>query len=566
MTLFSSRVGFGAWNYVVLVLYLAIMMGIGIYFNIRARLAKKNNTDEYFRSGNRIPGWIAGFSIYATTISAITYMSTPAKAFTGDWLWAFGNLTIFLVTPIIIRFIIPFFKKLNATTGYEYLEKRFGYFTRAFASVMFILFHVVRIGIVIYLPTIALTAVTDINPYVIATVIGVFCIVYTILGGMGAVIWTEFIQAIVLIGGIVIAIIFALVKIDGGLDHINSIAIDNDKILTLKDLIPSGWAQDFIIILFIGQFINTLYQYIGSQDVIQRYQSNKSLKQTKKGLWTNVILSLLTIFLFYGMGTLLFVYYKDHPAGTDGSLLPSDITSDQVLPYFIVSVLPAGVAGLIIAGIYAASMGTISSSLHCSATCIIEDIVQKVNPNIADKSKMLWARIIIGISGVIGTAISLVLIYTKSTDMLDLVTSFISMFGVSVTAIYLLGIFTKRTSNIGAILGGILGFVITLAFFFLNRYHIASQFYGTILAFIVSMLSGWLFSFAFKNKKIDQLDNLTIHSFSKEDYKKLEIEGEEEWAKIKQEAKDENIFKMLKERKAQKANKSASVPSEEKRE
>lgn len=121
-------------DYVVLVIYLLFTLGIGLYFQFKSKLQKAENTDEYFKAGGKTPGWVAGFSIYATTLSAITYMATPAKAFSTDWLFAFGNLTIFIATPLLIRFIIPFFKKLNDVSGYGFLEKRFSYFLRVAAS------------------------------------------------------------------------------------------------------------------------------------------------------------------------------------------------------------------------------------------------------------------------------------------------------------------------------------------------------------------------------------------------------------------------------------------------
>ncbi|ALX70963.1 sodium:solute symporter [Spiroplasma turonicum] len=544
----ATKINFHIANYIVLALYLAIMMGIGVYFKIKSKIQKtEHNSKEFFRSGGKIPGWIAGFSIYSTTISAITYMSTPAKAFSGDWLWAFGNLTIFIVTPLLIKFIIPFFKRLDATTGYGFLEKRFSYFLRLFSSVMFILFHTLKIGVIIYLPTIALTSVTDINPYAIAAVIGILCMIYTILGGMNGVIWTEFIQAIVLLGGIALAIIFALAKMPD-IGGINGSIQDNDKILSLKSALPNGWANDWILILFFGQIINTFYQYVGSQDVIQRYQSNQSFKQTKKGLWTNAILSLITIFLFYGMGSLLFAYYNQKTGLSNSSDIVNDlgITSEQILPYFIVTVLPIGISGLIIAGIYAASMGTISSSLHCSATCIVEDIIKKWKPDLEEKKKLLYAKIIIVIAGIIGTTAALTLIATKAQNMLDLTTNFISLFGVSVSVIYILGIFTKRTSNIGAILAGLFGFIVLFIFFILSIVHNnnpdsvpqISQFYGTLLAFFGSLITGYLSSFIFKNKKIDKLDGLTIHTFSKEEFEEVVKKGEEEWNLIKQNEKE----------------------------
>ncbi|WFQ91756.1 hypothetical protein MFERI14815_00368 [Mycoplasma feriruminatoris] len=524
-------------DYVVLVIYLLFTLGIGLYFQFKSKLQKAENTDEYFKAGGKTPGWVAGFSIYATTLSAITYMATPAKAFSTDWLFAFGNLTIFIATPLLIRFIIPFFKKLNDVSGYGFLEKRFSYFLRVAASLMFILFHVVRVGLIIYLPTIALTAVTNINPYLIAVVIGIFCVISTVLGGLNGVIWSDFIQAVVLIGGILLAIIFALIKMPN-LAEVNSKVINNHKLLAKESIIPQSWAKPWILILFFGQLINTFYQYIGSQDVVQRYQSNQSFKQVKKGLWTNAILSLITILLFYGMGSLLYAFYAQQTGLSNVNDIIKNLgikQNNQILPYFIVTVLPAGISGLIIAGIYSASMSTISSSLHSAATCIVEDILVRIKPNIKDKHKMYWAKsLILGI-GLLGTIAAIFLIITKADNLLDLFAAIIGLFGTSVTVIYLLGIFTKRTSNIGAIIGSVSSFIIVLTIFIINKIGKTpvSDFYGIILAFIIGLLLGYLSNFIFKNKKIDKLDGLTVHTFSKQDFNKMVEDGEKEWQEIK---------------------------------
>ncbi|KEZ19085.1 sodium:solute symporter [Mycoplasma capricolum subsp. capricolum] len=548
-------------DYVVLVIYLLFTLSIGLYFQLKSKLQKANNTDEYFKAGGKTPGWVAGFSIYATTLSAITYMATPAKAFSSDWLFAFGNLTIFIATPLLIRFIIPFFKKLNDVSGYGFLEKRFSYFLRVSASLMFILFHVIRVGLIIYLPTIALTAVTNINPYLIAIIIGVFCVISTVLGGLNGVIWSDFIQAVVLIGGILLAIIFALVKIEN-LSEVNNIVINNHKLLEKESIIPQNWAKPWILVLFFGQLINTFYQYIGSQDVVQRYQSNQSFKQVKKGLWTNAILALITILLFYGMGTLLYAFYVQKTGLTNIEDIMKSIgikANNQILPYFIVTVLPVGISGLIIAGIYSASMSTISSSLHSAATCIVEDILVRIKPNLKDKEKMYWAKgLILGI-GLLGTIASIILIISKADNLLDLFAAVIGLFGTSVTVIYLLGIFTKRTSNIGAILGSISSFIIVFAIFIVNKTSkttVVSDFYGIILAFIVGLLLGYLSSFIFKNKKIDKLEGLTIHTFSKQDFNKMIEDGEKEWQEIKTNENQfkKDLIKKIKQKKVAKSN------------
>ena len=191
-----SKVGFGVLNWVVLGAYLLAMLGVGAYFTRKA----SKNTDSFFKAEGHIPAWAAGFSIYATTLSAITFMSTPEQAFLSDWAYAIGSFSILIIIPILVKFYIPFFRKLKVTTAYEYLEERFSPVMRAISSLLFVLYHISRVAIVIYLPIIAITSVSNINPILIACVVGGLCILYTFLGGIEGVIWSDVIQGFLLLG------------------------------------------------------------------------------------------------------------------------------------------------------------------------------------------------------------------------------------------------------------------------------------------------------------------------------------------------------------------------------
>ena len=163
-----TKTGFGFWNCVVLLAYLVAMLGVGAYFTKSA----SKSTDSFFKANGRIPAWAAGFSIWATTLSAITFMSTPEQSFLTDWGYSVGSFTIFLIIPILIRYYVPFFRKLQVTTAYQYLEKRFGPVMRVLGSGLFMLYHIGRVAIVIYLPILAITSVSNINPILIAVLVG----------------------------------------------------------------------------------------------------------------------------------------------------------------------------------------------------------------------------------------------------------------------------------------------------------------------------------------------------------------------------------------------------------
>lgn len=299
------QVGFGAWNWVAVIGYLVIMLLIGAYFTKRAG----KDTDSFFTASGRLPSWAIGFSIYATTLSAITFMSTPEKAFLTDWAYIAGNIAIVAIIPILIAFYVPFFKKLRVTSAYEYLEARFGPSIRVIGSLLFVIFHLGRIAIVIYLPTLAITAVSDMNPFIVASLVGILCILYTFLGGFEGVVWSDFIQGVILLGGALMIIIIGAFEIKGGFGTIVSDAIANKKIISVDNWKLNS-AAAAIPIIFLGNIFNNLHQYTASQDVVQRYQASDSMDETKKSLWTNGVLALISAPIFYGMGTMMYSFYQ----------------------------------------------------------------------------------------------------------------------------------------------------------------------------------------------------------------------------------------------------------------
>ena len=192
----SRERGFGTLNYVVLFGYLAAMVGIGVYFTNRNK-----NTDDYFRGGKSIPWWAAGCSIFATMLSSLTFTGIPSKAFAQDWVYAVGNMMIPVVAFVAVFVALPFYRRIDATSAYEYLEKRFSRNVRWFGSASFTLFHVFRMAVVMSLTGLALAVATPLTPAQSVLLMGVLSIIYCTLGGIEAVIWTDTIQTFVLLGG-----------------------------------------------------------------------------------------------------------------------------------------------------------------------------------------------------------------------------------------------------------------------------------------------------------------------------------------------------------------------------
>ncbi len=492
---------FGLLNSIVLVVYLAAMVLVGVYFSKRSG----NSQDEYFKAGGRVPAWAAGFSIWATTLSAITFMATPAKAFSGNWVFAAGNLAILAVAPIVLVYFVPFFRNLNVTTAYEYLERRFDVRLRTLSSLIFILFHIFRVAIVIYLPTLAICAVSNLNPYVVSVFIGILCIIYTFLGGIEGVIWSDVIQGFILLFGAIFIIIYAFGLMDFQVTTIISSAAQEGKFFTAEDF-QFSLVADTVPLVFIGAIFSNLYQYIGSQDVVQRYQATASTEEVKRSLIMNCKLAFVTIFLFYGMGTVLYMYYTTTGAG----LLPESMIGDQLVPYFVLTEMPAGIAGLIIAAIFAASQSTISSSLNSISACFTVDIYNRLGGNEDDAKAVSFAKVVIIVCGILGTIIGLYFIKAGQSGMLDLFQQVLGTLGGPVVGIFILGVFSERTSATAAFIGLIISGIFV---FWLQSIDLASYIYASASVFSSTLISYGL-SFIWPNTK--DIDGLTYKTLKKE--------------------------------------------------
>ncbi|MEM0895806.1 MAG: sodium:solute symporter, partial [Verrucomicrobiota bacterium] len=230
----ANRAPFGTLNWTIVALYLTAMVGVGYWFMRNEAAA---STDAYFRGGQRVPWWIAGLSIFATMLSAITFMAIPAKAYAENMNAWIGQWSMILIVPLVVVFYLPFFRKLDVTTAYQYLEERFNLASRLVASALFIFFHLGRVAIVLYLPALALSSATDIDIFVAIFAIGVLCILYTVMGGIEAVVWTDAIQALVLLGGALLCLLVIISRIDGGLGTILEIGVTDQKFL------PADWGS-----------------------------------------------------------------------------------------------------------------------------------------------------------------------------------------------------------------------------------------------------------------------------------------------------------------------------------
>ncbi len=443
----AQKRGFGTVNYCVLFGYLLAMVGVGVYF------ARKNrNTDDYFRGGMNIPWWAAGCSIFATMLSSLTFTGIPSKAFAQDWVYAVGNFMIPVVAVVGVYVALPFYRRIDATSAYEYLEKRFSRCVRLFGSASFTLFHVFRMAVVMSLTGLALAVATPLTPQQSVLLMGVLSIIYCTMGGIEAVIWTDTIQTFVLLGGGLLALILLISGADGGLDGSLRVALDADKLRFANLHWDVTNAQIALWVVVIGALGQNISSYTADQAVVQRYMTTRDQKLAARSIWTNAVLTIPATLLFFGIGTALFAFYRSHPDKLDPT-----ITTDQIFPLFIANEMPVGIAGLIVAGIFSAAQSTVSTSMNSTATTIVTDFMRPFDACRTEKSYLNAARVITFLMGVVGTLFGLIFVDPEIKSLFDAFLKVIGLFMGVLGGLFVLGVLTRRANAFGALTGAFVG-------------------------------------------------------------------------------------------------------------
>ena len=432
---------FGWPDHAAMVLYFVILVAMGVYFSKREK-----STEDFFLGGRRVPWWAAGISIFGTLLSAITFLSVPSTAFAKDWIYYIGNLSALVVAPIVVYVYLPFFRRATATSAYEYLEKRFSLGARLFGSAAFVLFQLGRVGIVLLLPALALSAATGIDKFHAIAVMGILCTFYTVLGGIEAVIWTDVIQVVILLGGALLALGLVVTGVDGGLGAVVATGWADDKFRMFN------WTWDYSVgaawVVVIGRTLENLIPYTTDQTVIQRYLTTSTDRQAAKSVWLGVLISAPVGIIFFAMGTALYVYYKTHP-----ELLDPSLQTDAILPLFIVQHFPAGVAGLVIAAVFAAAMSSLDSSLNSVSTVIVTDYYRRFRAEVSERGSLVLARALTVMIGALGTGMALFMARADIPYLWELYMEIIGLFGGALAGLFALGIFTRRANGVGALVG-----------------------------------------------------------------------------------------------------------------
>lgn len=472
-------------DWLVIVVYLVSMLGIGLYFYLRE---KRASTADFFVGGRSIPFWAAGVSLYVANTSSISYIAIPAKAFETNWQYMTNNLIAVVGLMFVAVWIVPLLRRLDLMSVFQYLEIRFHPAIRVLASALFIAVQIgSRMSVILFLPALAIATITGIDVVWSVLIMGGFTIVYTAMGGMKAVIWTDFVQLFVKMGGAIFAIGFILWKLDGGFTQFLAAARVEDKTRLFDfsfDLTkPTVWGFVFLVLF------DVVLTFPKDQVLMQRTLSTKSDREAGRSVWAMAALMIPGGFIFYGIGTALFVYYQANPDRMNPLL-----SIDATFPLFIAAELPMGITGLIIAGILAAAMATLSSIMNSVATLASVDFYEKLVRHPDAAKSVRFAEMMTIVAGLLAIGAALLLSRYDVHSLFDVSIELAGLLGGGFAGAYTLGMFTRRANWQGVAIGVASSIVLTT--FAWSRSLVHPYFYLAIsimLCIVIGYLASWLF-------------------------------------------------------------------------
>jgi solute:Na+ symporter, SSS family len=425
--------------------YFIILIVLGITLWLGFRFAKRQKTTEnYFLSKGNFPAWALGLSLLSTLISSVTFLGYPAQGYTSNWILLVQGLMVPIVLLGTIWFIVPLYRKVIGLSTYEYFEKRFGGFARYYSSSSFIIRQFAGMGTVLFLIAVAIHEMTTINPFIILAIVGSVLVIVNLKGGMQAVIWLDVFQGFMLFASGIICLGVLLFSIKGGVPEAIRVASENDRAgFGPYDI---NFTRLTLIIMIINGAFYAIQKYGTDQTVVQRYLTAKSDKAAEKASLLGILLTvpIWTIFMF--IGTALFVFYQQNS-------LPAGMKAEAVFPHFIMTELPTGVIGFIVAALISAAICSLSADLNSLAAVGVEDYYKKLRPGRADKEYLFAGKSMVVTSGIFAIGIGALYLLTGNEGVLGVIFTIYAIFSGGIVGIFLLGLFSARANRQGVNIG-----------------------------------------------------------------------------------------------------------------
>lgn len=442
---------FGLLDWCIVAVYFCAMASLGLWF------ARKNKSTESYFVGNRtFPAWLLGLAMFATSISSVTVIAYPADAFKTGYLRLLPSFMLPVGILIASRVFLPYYRRTRCTTAFEFLEARFGPKVRLYAAGAFLFSQVARISTILYLVSLIFQQMTGASPYVCIFAGGIVIAVYTVSGGIKAVVTAQFVQAFLLWSGAILCLVMVVRGVDGGLATIFSTAIADHKFM-LGDLNPAtgrvepvAWfslRDKAVLMMFVIGLGNWLMEYSSNQNVIQKYVAAKNPREATRAIWICCMCSVPTWAFFMFLGTCLYVFYKLNGDPQAAAILSGagGAKAESILPYFCVQNLPTGIAGLVITGVLAAAMSASSSSVNAISAVGITDIYRRhLAKNRDERHYVKAARWITAASAVLMMAGAVLFLQFSKLTLQDTGTKLAGLLAGGLVGLYLFGFLMKR--------------------------------------------------------------------------------------------------------------------------
>lgn len=417
-------------------IYLFAMLAIGFVSARRSATA-----ENYFVGHRNFPGWLIGLSMLGSIISSTTFLALPAAAYVLDWRQLTINLMVPIVAVVAIVIFIPFFRRGGLTSAFEYLGHRFGPVARLYGTVGFIFLQLIRLAQVLFLMSLPMQFITGASLEWVIIGAGIFVGLYTIAGGMETVVWADAVQATIKILGGVLCLVCVLQGLPGGFAQVVEVGEAHRK-FSLGSFDWDLTQRTFWTVAILG-LLNWLNIYSGEQTIVQRYVSARTTWEARKAtiIFSAVAVPVWTMFFF--IGTALFVFFKVFPDPAVAKLQP-----DQMLPYFVLTHVPVGAAGLVIAAVLAAAMSAIDSGVNSIATVTVVDLLKPyLAKGRSDRFYLQAARVTTGVAILVAVGGALFFSRLEKESMNDVSLIVFSVLGGAITGLYMLGFFTRRVDG-----------------------------------------------------------------------------------------------------------------------
>ncbi len=493
-------------DHAVLIIYVLAVVAFGAVFYRRAKSA-----EGFTSAHHRLPGWVVGLSIFGTYLSSISFLALPGKAYASNWSAFAFSLSLPIAAYVASRWFVPLYRSSEDISAYAYLERRFGVWARLYAATFYLLTQLARMGTIMFLVALALERLTGWDIITIIIVTGMLVTLYTVIGGIEAVIWTDAMQSVILTLGALACVLLLVFNMPEGPGQLFSIAQNAQK-FSLGSFAADLTAPTFWVIFIYGVVIN-LQNFGIDQSYVQRYHTAKSTRAAQQSVWIGALIYIPVSLMFLFIGSALFSFYAAQPGLLPGTL-KSAAVADRIFPYFIVTNLPHGITGLLIAALFAAAMSSIDTSMNSSATILMSDVYKRfIKPAANDKQCLRFLRTATIILGVLGTAMALLMISIKNA--LDTWWILAGIFSGGMLGLFLLAALSRRARSPQAIIGMVIGLLVIIWAVFSQKWGVswANPLHGfmtTVIGTLAIFLTGIVLS-RHKQRMSAQKPAATIH-------------------------------------------------------